>query len=302
MAYDIILQKTTEPSLQVSPLPIWLHPLWMEAVARVHGIETAYLVCYEHDNLLAVMPLYIKRKLMLQKAINPVLAYYNPICYLLPETAFPNRDLLRRHEINCAIALYLKKNFHGLALNLHPDNLDMRGFTWNGINANPLYTFVHLTSQEPLLFAEERNKHRVAQKQGYRFEQHFEPELFCEMLYKLYELKKHDFGIKREALIQFLREMHAHQLIRQYNVMNDTETVSSDILVCDGTDTCYALLRATTEQARKLGASIMQNIESAKAISAEYPVLDFLGANIAGPARFKAAFGYDLKLFFRIQS
>lgn len=301
MGYDIRLQKPEELDLDASKLQIWLNPLWMEAVATVHNIDYTWLVCWEHDNLMALMPIYIKRKLMQNKAYNPVLAYYSPIMYSLPETGFPNRDLLRRHEINIAIARFLKKTFTSVSLNLHPEVLDMRGFTWNGLSAGPLYTFVHQTDREPLLFAEERNKHRVAQRQGYRLEQRFDPELFCDMLYDLYDLKNHDFGIKRDSLITFLNTVSEHGLIRQYNLVSDSGTVSSDIILCDQTDTCYALLRGTTEQARKLGASVMQNLESARAVASEYKVLDFLGANIAGPARFKAAFGYELKLFFRIQ-
>lgn len=284
----------------IAPPSVWFHPMWMSAVAELHDASAQYLSVHEHQNLVAIIPIYIKKWLLKRKAYNPVMAYYSPIRYFLPLTGFPNKDLIRRHEINNAIATFLKKEFSTVSLNLHPENIDMRGFTWNGFGATPLYTFTQNCHENPLIFAEERAKLRIAERQNYSFERRFDFPQFCDLLYKLYDLKNHDFGISAPRLLEFLQKVEKTGLIRQYNIVSHGEIHCADILICDGSDTAYALLRATSDKSRKLGASGMQNIMSTKAVADEYSFMDFLGGNVPGPARFKASFGYQLKMFFRI--
>jgi len=302
MPYQISLAEPAELSGTECTAQVWFKQSWMQAVASVIDASPKLLLCHDKDNLVAVMPLYSKKKLWFIKAYNPLLAYYCPIVFTLPETSHKNRSLIRETDICAALAMFLKQEFREVFLNLSPQLYDVRGFTWQGLVAQPLYTFVQKTDEKQELMTEERHKLRLAERHGFEFEERFDVDQFCHLLRELHTLKGHDMGMSLSAIRLFLSEMHKEGLVKQLNVMDKGEVVSSDIIVCDGTDTAYALLRGTTIEGRKKGASVMQNVYDAKYLASSYRFLDYLGGNIPGPARFKAACGYNLKLFFRIRS
>lgn len=302
MPYQVKLIRTDEFALPQPDISLWCKRQWMEALAELHQIDVNYLICEEAGNIVAYMPIYSKHRLGMKRAYSPVMAYYNPIHFILPNSSRQNRNLLRKHEISTAIAVFLKKAFLKLSINLSPENYDVRGFTWSGFKAVPLYTFIQDLQAKAQLFPEQQRKLNIALKQDFSFDESFDPEPFIKLLYELYEYKEHDFKLSPKRLLDFLTKQHDIGLIRQYNIRSEKNIASADILLCDETDTTFAILRATTEAARKNGISVLQNVSDARELNTKYKFLDFCGANISGPARFKAAFGYDLKVFFRIQN
>ncbi len=302
MSYEVKLVKIDELNLPNQANSVWQDSRWMAAVAHLNGLEPMFVAAYDDGGLCAYLPIYIKHKFGLKRIVNPILSFYHPLEYILPPSTHANRILLRKHDINHALGGFLKNSFKKVRLNLNPDTFDVRGFTWQGLNATPLYTFIYDSSREPELFPEEKRRYRKSLQEGFVFNSHFDPDVFAKIFLDLCKRKGYDFRLKTEQLIKFLVTTHDQGILKQFNLLSNGEIVSSDMLLCDCSDTSYAVLRATSETAKTKNASILHSIKLCESLRELNKKLDFCGANVPGPARFKASFGFELKLFFQINN
>ncbi len=281
-------------------LPIWANPIWMNGLAAVHNCNPYHLLCYQNDHVVALMPIYEKSLLGFSKCYSPVLSFYQPICYFFDAPKSPNRALLNKLDIKSEIALFLKKRYRRLSVNLHLDNYDMRGFTWNKVSAKPLYTFLQDLSQDMEIFKEQKSHLRKALQCDYTSGFGFDPDRFIELTYGMYSRKHHPFPIPAESFKKFMIVQESHGNIKQFNVYQQEQIVSTNLLLCDSTDTAYSIMRASEVNDLKSGISVLHSHLLVEQLKGQYRFLDFCGANSQGPARFKAAFGYELKVFFHV--
>lgn len=292
---------TPEQAFNLNPfLPVWFDPLWMKPLAFFYGLSPQVLTCYRNDKAVAWLPLYEKRFITLKKAFNPTLVYYSPLVFDLPQLKQVNRELLREYEITHCLGESLNKGFKRVWLNLDPCLQDVRGFKDSGLKATPHYTFIKNLNQSNEFFIGEEAKLRRAEKEDYRFEQCFAPERLLELVYAMYERKRHAFPTDRSGLLQLINELYAHQLVRQYNVFQEDRIVSA-ILILTGRDkSCYGMLTATDTAEMQKGASLVLFSRLFSVLAEEYERFDLCGANSKGPSRLKAAMGAELKLFFQL--
>jgi len=100
--------------------------------------------------------------------------------------------------------------------------------------------------------------------------------------------------------MDFYRELHEHGLLRQFNIYYKNEIVSANIILSDGGELAYTIILATQEDAMKLGAATLHSVELSRHLPSTTKILDFCGANIREVARFKAALGLDLRVYYHI--
>ncbi|PKN78033.1 MAG: hypothetical protein CVU48_09640 [Candidatus Cloacimonetes bacterium HGW-Cloacimonetes-1] len=290
--------QSPQSSTQV---PIWTNPIWMKGLAEVHNCRAYHLVCFQNEHVVALMPIYEKTILGLSKCYSPVLGYYQPICFYFDPPKYPNRALLNKLEIKSEIALFLQKRYHRLGINLHFQNHDVRGFTWNKkISAKPLYTFQHELNRDVEIFSEQKTNLRKALRCDYTSGYGFDPERFIDLTIKMFSRKNHPFSIPAARLKKFLILQEQAGNIRQFNLYLENRIVSANLLLCDSTDTVYSILRATEADDLKSGISVLHSHLLVEQLRDQYRLLDWCGANSQGPARFKAALGFDLKVFFHV--
>jgi hypothetical protein len=304
MSYQLILQEVSSNMQDICKIPkqghFWMNPVFMNAVSILHDVNSYQLHCMKGDELVAVMPLYERRRLTKKSLINPVGAYYQGISFL-QNRASKARQLLDNLAITEAIAQFLNARYGSLCINLYPENIDVRGFTWNKLKAKPLYTFRFKSGSKLAPVSDEKRKLSMAQKAGYTFREEYDLDRLIYMQKQMDERKKHSLGVSYPKFRAFLDTLHQANLMQQFNVYDNACIVSSDVLFAEEGKTAYAILRASDEEAMLKGASSLHTRELLGALSEKYEVIDFCGANIPEVARFKAAMGLELTAFYQIQ-
>ncbi|NMD13189.1 MAG: hypothetical protein GYA77_06520 [Candidatus Cloacimonetes bacterium] len=298
--YDLLLREPSSEGLG-SSIPVWIHPDFLQAVASLHGAKCWQLICYKGEQLVAALPVFEKRNLGISRLISPQIAYYQGLWFWWEEGRAPNRILLDELRVIGEVAEYLKKRYRLLHFNLAPHNKDVRGFVWSGLKAKPLYTFVHNLGQPYCLLRDERKKLRLAEEQNYVWEERFAPRQFIDLHKSLYTRKGKQFNIGYPELEQWLCQLQQKKLLSQFNLVKGGEIVSSNIVLSGfAEDIAYTIMRSTREEDLRLGASTLHSKLLVEALSGRYRCLDFCGANTPEVARFKAAMGFQLKVFYQI--
>lgn len=279
---------------------VWHEPSFMRSVAAMHQIVPYQLQVCKGEELIAILPLYEKRKFGLKALIAPVGTYYQGISiYHPPQTSGP-RMLLDSLAITERIAKSITKKYHRVNIRLSPDNSDVRGFTWNSFKAKPLYTFSLNNEGEQYIMPEERRYLRRAEKNGMSFEEGYDPDLFMELQSKLDKRKGHTMGVSYPLLRRYFDSLNGGGLLRQYNSFFEGKAVSSSISLTNGKEIIYTLYWATELKFMNQGAAAFHCQKSFEELPDGIHTMDMCGANIQDVARFKAALGMQLGIFFEI--
>lgn len=272
----------------------------MQAVAELHNRESFHLKCFKGDELVAVLPMYENKMLGYRALVSPSTSYYQGLNLWLPDNINPSRLLLEKLHITELIAQYLKTRYKRIHFNLTPDFTDVRSFTWAGLKAKPLYTFYSCLQGEEKTLSDESKKLSKALRHGYTFAQEFLPKEFIRLTKDLNSKKGINLGVSFTKLEAFITKLHAAGLLRQYNVYEGNSVVSSNILLAATNGMAYTVLLATADDAMKNGASTMHSLKLLDILKGEFSFLDFCGANVQDVARFKAALGLELRVFYQI--
>ena len=295
----IDIQTDAGKKLQ-SRYSFWHDPEFMAALADLHGVRALQLQVFKGEELLAILPLYERRKLGFKALVTPTGTYYQGISFDFPGNCTPTRKLLDTVAISARIADFLTEQYKWIDIQLNPDNVDIRGFTWAGYKAKVFYTFRQFLGTELPVLADERYTMRQAEKQGMKMVEEFNPDAFLTLQKGLEERKQHSLGVSHDRLKDFFIRLHEKGLLKQLNVYHDSKIVSSSILYVDQGEVAYLILMATTPEAMRLGAAIFNSLSLADHLPEPTQILDFCGANIREVARFKAAIGLDLQSFFHL--
>ena len=298
--YNIVARFPSKEGLSFCPL--WINPDFMLAVQNLHNCEAKQLVCYKGDEIKAVMPLYEKKKLGISYLICPMSAYYQGLWFYNLGKKGENRRLLDELNISSDIAIWLKAHYKKMKFKLMPENYDVRGFTWKNYKAKPLYTFSY-DFQEPLkLLYDEKTKLSKASIYNYQLDEQFLPEEFINLLKILYQRLNKDLGLAYSAFQKWMEDLYQHQLLSQFNLRREGKVVSSS-LVLGGKedDRAYLIMLSTLPEEMKNGASVVHYLTFIESLRGRFDKIDFCGGNNPDVARFKAAMGFKLELFFIIE-
>ncbi|HNQ43270.1 MAG TPA: hypothetical protein PKI59_02525 [Candidatus Cloacimonadota bacterium] len=282
------------------PDSLWHNPALMQAVADLHGLEAYQLICRKGNEVVAVLPLYEKKFLSYRTLVKPVTTYYQGISFRFEQESPPSRRLLDVLAITTEMAKYLDARYKKIQITLSPENPDVRGFLWNKLQARPLYTFRQDLSEPLAPLRDEREKLKKAAQEGYSLAEEFVPKRFFELQKALDGKKSRSLGVSYKGLSGFIKTLHSAGLLQQFNLYQGNTIVSSNILLHDGGEVAYSILRATDAEALKKGASSYHSMCLIRTMSKSCKILDFCGANTPDVARFKAALGMKLTVFYQI--
>jgi hypothetical protein len=299
--YEIVLASPTHSSLPANP-PVWLRPELMAAVSELHGVEGRHLMVYKGEELLAMLPLYEKRRLGRLGVVSPTGSYYQGLHFFWEQGSTETRRILETQEISSAVAKWLLRHYKSIRINLCTHNTDVRGFTWNGFTAKPLYTFEHKLGEPLKPQRDEREKLKRAEKQGYEFVESLDANTFIDMSKAMYDRKAHSSGLDLPGLKDYIGDLNKAGILKQFNVMKDNQVVSTNLLLCNEGRRAYTILRASEPDEMRQGVSTWHSLKLVETLQGRFPVLDFCGGNVPAVARFKSALGLELKLFFQIHT
>ena len=297
--YDISLRSPSEQGLPAPP--IWIDPRFMLAVQELHQLEALQLLCHKGEQLVAVLPLYEKKSLGLRRLICPMSSYYQGLWFFWEPEREQSRNLLDELKVTTEVAKWLKSRYKRMQFNLSPHNYDVRGFTWQGLKVLPYYTFSYNSAKEMKMLRDEREKLRSARKQNYRLVEEFRPEEFITLIKDLYDRKEKSLGLSFKAFQTWMERLHRDGLLAQFNLMEQDRIVSTNIVLGGINDQRgYSIMRSTLPSSFKSGASTLHSLMLVEMLKDRFACLDFCGANYPDVARFKAALGLDLEMFFKI--
>lgn len=281
---------------------LWSHPVLMTEAARLQDLEPKLLVVYKSQFRAAELPLYERRRLgtvSLQPASG---SYYQGLRFWHQKETSPPRRLLDELQISSQIAVWLKDRYRKLLFNLSPENYDTRGFTWNKLRALPLYTFIHNLNEDIYPLRDEREKLRRADQRAYSFERGLDIDAFLDLNDAMFQRKGHHAYNSQDQMRTYIANLHKAGLLEQYNVCLDGQVVSTNILLTGSDGRAYTVLRASRKEELPWGVSLWHTHMLIKTLKDHFVQLDLCGANVADVARFKAAMGLSLKVFFRIST
>lgn len=206
-----------------------------------------------------------------------------------------------RVNLSGEVASFLKSNYNRFQFNLATHNLDVRGFSWQGLKALPYYTFTHDTANDLHILKDERKKLRSARNHAYELKEEFRPDEFSTLLKDLYDRKHKSLGVSYASFKLWMQRLHSVGLLAQFNLMEGGSIVSTNLVLGGANDNCgYSIMRSTRPLDLKTGASALHSLLLVDMLKDRFAKLDFCGANYPEVARFKAALGFRLELFFKI--
>jgi len=249
---------------------------------------------------MAILPIYEKSLLSYRAIISPSSAYYNGLNLYLEDNSNPARRLLDTLQIMQSMAVFINSRYQRVHFNLEPDVMDVRGFTWNKLKARPYYTFQHDFSAPLRPLPDEKKKATTARSQNYLFKENLDVESFIRLFSDLYKKKHKSLGFSRDAFATFISCLYEQDLLKQFNIYRDDKIACSNMLYYSPAGTMYAVFRATDEKEMKWGANTMLTQELLSHVAPYVHRIDFCGANVPEVARFKAAEGLQLQVFFQV--
>ncbi|MCK9558308.1 MAG: hypothetical protein PHQ78_06840 [Candidatus Cloacimonetes bacterium] len=279
----------------------WHNPRFMEAIARLHNVTALQLQVFKGEQLFAILPLYERRKMGMKALVTPIGAYYQGISFAHESSAGKARVLLDSSTVCFDIARFLAERYKRINFKLSPENDDVRGFTWNGFKATPLYTFRCQKGEILNALPDERRNFRIAKNLGMELVEAFDPDVFLALHKKLEIKKNHSFGLSYKAMRVFLIQLYDAGLLKQFNVLWEKKPVSANILLYDGADVVYTLFKATSEEALRKGTAAFDSLSIIQNLPEGSRFFDYCGANLHDVARFKAALGLHLCVFYQIK-
>jgi hypothetical protein len=118
----------------------------------------------------------------------------------------------------------------------------------------------------------------------------------------LYQRLNKDLGLAYSAFQKWMEDLYQHQLLSQFNLRREGKVVSSS-LVLGGKedDRAYLIMLSTLPEEMKNGASVVHYLTFIESLRGRFDKIDFCGGNNPDVARFKAAMGFKLELFFIIE-
>ena len=281
--------------------PLWCRAALMNAAAGINNLQAKLLNVYKANDLLAQMPIYEQKQLGFLRLLPALGSYYQGLHFYHPQDKSAQRKALDELRISSEVAIFLKSRYKKFSITLLPSNYDMRGFLWNGLKVQALYTYIHDYSSEIQPLSDKRKKLRRANKEGYSFEQSSDIPSFLELSQDMYTRKNHHPFKNLDSLKKYIYALEKAGLLKQYNVLKEGKIVSSNILLQAQEKVAYSILRGSVKEEMDRGVSLWHTQMLIKSMQSSCGTLDFCGANTPDVARFKAAMGLQLKLFFRLR-
>jgi hypothetical protein len=300
MGFEIRLEEPANNRDRANREP-WSDPGFLDVVARTHDLQAWLLTCYKGEELVASLPLYERSRFGIKYLVEPVTAYYQPLQFFLPVEQQQSRRHLDELRVMEAMAAFLKDKYRRLHIKLHPGTLDTRAFIWAGMRATPFYTFIHKRGDNLDPVKDEQRNLKLAGDRGYSYSNAFVPEAFFALFRRMHERKERRFSLSLDKMQAFCSSLHNLGLMHQSNVLLDDKIVSADLFLGKGSGTAYLLHRASSPEEMPMGVSAWHSSRLLEELTKDYELVDFCGANVREVARFKAALGLQLAVFFQIE-
>ncbi|MCD4827960.1 MAG: GNAT family N-acetyltransferase [Candidatus Cloacimonetes bacterium] len=281
---------------------LFCDPRWVSAFADSFGFDTDWCVCKRGDELVAALPLLPRRRLGRRYVNTPQMMPYNPVWFAPADDRPPGRVGRERLEACRAIAALLRDTFGKIDIALDPSHHDMRGFTWSGLQAQPRYTYHVDLSVDPRLHASKKNALHKAEREDFALHEERDLDSFITLQRLTMQRQGKRLAVPEPLQLKLLGRMLDEGFLRQFVVKADGAIVHTRLWLFDQHHSVvHAWQGVSDPQWLPRGVYTWSTLALMRLMRDEgRQTLDLGGANIDSIAQFKAGFGGQLKLYFRV--
>ena len=276
-------------------LPLWANYDILIAFAKREKATAYYIIVIEEDNIIALMPVFEKKKIFLKYIYQPLDYKYTPIIF------YKNSNQI---NVLKSLATYLYKEYFRIMITLDPAINDIRAFKWSGLKAEPLYTYTKqikdyssddLQKETKRILNNKAKKDLVMKKQ-------WDLDIYKTLSIEMLNRKKRSLRQINDSYISFLNEIYAKGFITQYIAFKDENPLAYLIIIKDILQKkIYAFFAAADTNIKKNGASLFCYDFILSNYTSGFDTFDFSGANIESIAYYKSQFNPELVNYYRIR-
>ncbi|MCD4652300.1 MAG: GNAT family N-acetyltransferase [Candidatus Cloacimonetes bacterium] len=286
-------------------LKLFTSPALLGVFDGIRGFSLRYMVCQSDSGAdIAICPVFTRDKFGIKTLANPPLLPYNEITYIGIDSIPVNKQAEYQLEINQTLAEHLRIFSRRAFFALHPNHSDIRGFTGKKFQATPLYTNrINLETWNPADYRSSRkndlkkmSKYKVTLIEG------FNAESLIELADKTYARKGKKLPLTNAEQKQLLTHLEKNNTAVQYSLLiNDKLAAVKLTLLEPSTGTAYAWQGYNDPEFLSLGVSTRFTHEMLVLLKEQgYRHYDFCGANVLSIASFKAGFGGEVTVYYKL--
>ncbi len=275
---------------------------WLRCASEAVGGSPLMLGCYRNGRLVGGCGLLEMRRYGISKAATPPLTPYGGFVYLTGETLKGVREEAERERVFTVLMDKLESDYSYVQISHAPGIVDVRHFGWRGWSTSVRYTYlVDMSGPEALWRSFEgrtRNAINKADRRGFRVREMDNVELFLRLYRMVYAKQGMAMPLGADAVGRLYSSVRRRGLCRMYLAESPAGDPASAVVFVLGFDTLYAWIGGADPAFNASGANSLLYWEVLKAMSGEFPLFDFVGANIPSIAKFKRGFGGRLVPYY----
>lgn len=284
---------------------VWSDQTLIKAIAHASHSALKFLLIYKKKNIVASMPLFVRKKMIWEYVYSPLQYYYYPIDkYYDPKAKFHENTVIDL-EINKTIAHALNEHFILSEIKLHHDIYDIRSFQWNHFFCKPLYTLMIKTGSLDKVHEYSYDKKKNindATQLNFTISQDNHISEMIQTISSRFEKKKILNQDNIEYYKDLLIQLKDYSKLKHYCVFLDNQLISfRSVIIDESNSIAYDFMASGSTRANSSGINsyllhYIQNDLYTSGIS----TYDLCGANIPEVAQFKNDFAAHLQLYFFI--
>lgn len=255
------------------------------------------IVYNKMDKIMGLMPLLIKKKLMINYALQPVFAQYWGICFSSFSTSKTSKIYARKNKICKTIIDKIPQNLHLFSYNFSPRFDYPFNFFWNGFQLQTRYSYQVKLDEDPKKirknFSEDlNNKINKSINSGFQIVNDKNTERLFQLLESdksnQYSYLNEKESITQKKLFQYLSQEKMGKTLIMEN--RDGHSLAGGFFV-KFNNTITFLTSVMEPNFRKQGSVALLMWEAIKDASGESQIFDFEGSMIQGIEFFFRKFG-----------
>ncbi len=301
-----IISENDFYALKLKSQTVWSDQLLIKTIAEATLSTLKFLIIFKKKNLIASMPLFVKKKLMWEYVYSPLQYYYYPIDkYYDPKSKFHENTVIDL-EIYKTIAHAINQHFILSEIKLHHNIYDIRSFQWNKFLCKPLYTLMIKTGNKEKIndYSYDKKKNiNDASQLNLEISQDNHISEMIQTISNRFEKKRILNQNNIEYYKELLYKLKDYDKLKHYCVFLDHELISFRTIIIDQQNSiAYDFLASGSIKANSSGINsyLLHYIQS-DLFSKGVSTYDLCGANIPEVAQFKNDFAAQLQLYFFIK-
>ncbi len=300
MELSVAILKKSPP--YQSDWHVYSSPAWLAIIKKHFNLQPYYLECRIPSRVLAYFVVFEQLQYGHPRLVCPPLQFYQAINYSYTPRDCHNKNQELNYHIDKAIAEFIKQKWGEISIQLTPKHLDVRAYLQAGFHARPLYTYLLNKNTHSFhnYYKKTKASIRKANELGYRFDTDICPSALIDLNKETFKRQSKDFPLTYPDYQKLIEDIVKNDLLVQCNARINGQIVSALAFIKNG-DSLIAYSFGTHHDWLKKGAAGWLFHEAFEYLFASgTQEIDITGANIESIAKFKASFGSQLSLFFRI--